>query len=131
MSKLIVFLPGEVSHAYVMRPPRMHIGRHPTNAIVLPDPHVSGLHAVLQYTDSGWWIEDLGSTNGTWINGKRVSTSILLPDDLLQIGACTLRLLPSADKPAGSNRSDGTHGLDQMPSPPADFRPTDLLRSPA
>ncbi|MGC9163619.1 MAG: FHA domain-containing protein [Thiomonas sp.] len=131
MSKLIVFLPGEVSHAYVMRQPRMHIGRHPTNAIVLPDPHVSGLHAVLQYTDSGWWIEDLGSTNGTWVNGKRVSTSIVLPDDVLQIGACSLRLLSSDDKQPGSGRPDRADSLDQMPTPPADFGPTDLFRSPA
>jgi pSer/pThr/pTyr-binding forkhead associated (FHA) protein len=86
---------------------------------------------VLQRTDSGWWIEDLGSTNGTWINGKRTQGALLLPDDVLRIGACTLRLLPSADKAMQQEqvarpRSDA---LVESLALPADFGQTDLMRS--
>ena len=58
MSKILIFLPDAVSHAIALRQPRLHIGRHRHNTIALPDPHVSGVHAVLQQTDGDWWIED-------------------------------------------------------------------------
>ncbi len=129
MSKILIFLPDAVSHAIALRQPRLHIGRHRHNTIALPDPHVSGVHAVLQETDGDWWIEDLGSTNGTWLNGKRINTSILLPQDTLRIGGCTLRLLPSArenpDKPSRENNDQFHEAL----TVPADFGPTDLMRS--
>jgi pSer/pThr/pTyr-binding forkhead associated (FHA) protein len=131
VSRLLVFLPGAVTHAIALRQPRLHIGRYRHNAVVLPDAHVSGVHAVLQRTDSGWWIEDLGSTNVTWINGKRTQVALLLPDDVLRIGPCTLRLLPSADKAMQQEqvarpRSDA---LVESLALPADFGQTDLMRS--
>jgi pSer/pThr/pTyr-binding forkhead associated (FHA) protein len=97
MSTLLVFLPNQVSRAIALREKRMLIGRHATNAIALPDPLVSGVHAALFVTDSGWWIEDLGSRNGTWINRRRVHSSVLLPQDTLRIGRCTARLLLALD----------------------------------
>lgn len=129
MSKLLVFLPGAVSHAFELRAPRLHIGRNRDNAIVLPDPHVSGVHAVLQRTETGWWIEDLGSTNGTWINGRRVNASILLPEDELRIGSCVLRLLPAADKARSVENPKASDPLNEALTQPADFGPTDLMRS--
>ena len=128
MSKLLIFLPDAISHAVELRVPRLHIGRHAHNTIVLPDPHVSGVHAVLQHTDSGWWIEDLGSTNGTWINDRRVQSSLLLPEDVLRIGGCTLRLLLSAGKPKASGSRDAP--FDEALTVPGDFGPTDLMRPP-
>ena len=129
MSKILVFLPSAVSHAIDLRLPRLHIGRHAHNTIVLPDAHVSGVHALLQQTESGWWIEDLGSTNGTWINGKRVNASLLLPEDVLRIGACTLRLLLSADTPKKRQSPQETDQFHEALTLPADFGPTDLMRT--
>lgn len=129
MSKILVFLPDAASRAIDLRLPRLHIGRHEHNTIALPDVRVSGVHALLQRTESGWWIEDLGSTNGTWINGKRINASILLPEDVLRIGGCTLRLLPSVEatlKRAQPQDGDQFHELLTMP---ADFGPTDLMRT--
>ncbi|OYV30994.1 MAG: hypothetical protein B7Z79_04605 [Thiomonas sp. 20-64-9] len=128
MSKILVFLPDAVSHAIALRQPRLHIGRHSHNTIALPDPRVSGVHALLQRTDSGWWVEDLGSTNGTWLNGKRISASILLPDDVLRIGGCTLRLLLSADQPRKRQPPNDTDQFHEALTLPADFAPTDLMR---
>lgn len=129
MSKILVFLPNSASHAIELRLPRLHIGRYAHNTIVLPDARVSGVHALLQQTQTGWWIEDLGSTNGTWINGKRINTSLLLPDDVLQIGGCTLRLLLSADKAHKRQSPNDADQLREALTLPADFGPTDLMRT--
>jgi pSer/pThr/pTyr-binding forkhead associated (FHA) protein len=54
---------------------------------------VSGRHATLVYRDGRWWIEDLGSTNGTWVNDRKVVRSQpLVPGDLVQVGRVSFRL---------------------------------------
>lgn len=128
MSKIVVFLPDGASHAIDLRLKRLHIGRYPSNTIALSDPLVSGVHAVLEETGSGWWIEDLGSTNGTWLNGKRVHSSLLLAEDVIRIGGCTLRLLPAAEKDRKDRAEAEGDRLGQDKSPLPDFGPTDLLR---
>lgn len=50
----------------------MSIGRDVNNAIVCDDPFASGEHAVLTYRGRSWYVEDLGSTNGTYVNGVLV-----------------------------------------------------------
>ena len=49
------------------------IGRAPLNEIVLDEPGVSRRHASIRRDYRGWWIADLGSRNGTFVNGKRLS----------------------------------------------------------
>ncbi|MGI5837175.1 MAG: FHA domain-containing protein [Chloroflexota bacterium] len=69
------------------------IGRASSNTIILADPFVSSNHAKLVYRDEKWWLTDLGSRNGTWINGERVDREVpLYPDDILTIGQVTLKL---------------------------------------
>ncbi len=63
------------------------VGRSPTADVVLVTPNVSHSHAKLTRRSDGILVEDLGSTNGTWINGKRVSAPTLLgADDDLRLG---------------------------------------------
>lgn len=52
--------------------PEMHIGRDAANGIVLGDASVSGRHALLTRTARGWKLVDLGSTNGTLVDGRRI-----------------------------------------------------------
>ncbi len=69
------------------------IGRDVNNAIVIDDTFVSADHALLTFRGRAWYLEDRGSTNGTWVNGQRVET--LLPlgyGDELQIGQVRFRL---------------------------------------
>ena len=48
------------------------IGRAPMNAIIVDEVGVSRQHAGIRKDQTGYWIEDLGSRNGTWINGARI-----------------------------------------------------------
>lgn len=49
-----------------------HVGRGPHNDIVLPDESISDAHAKLQKREAGWYVVDMGSTNGTYVGGRRV-----------------------------------------------------------
>ena len=48
------------------------MGREATNDIVVEQPVVSRKHAMIFYRDTGFWIQDLGSQNGTYVDGQRV-----------------------------------------------------------
>lgn len=69
------------------------IGRDVNNSIVIDDTFVSAEHALLTFRGRAWYVEDRGSTNGTWLNGRRVEG--LLPlgyGDEIQVGQVRLRL---------------------------------------
>jgi pSer/pThr/pTyr-binding forkhead associated (FHA) protein len=69
------------------------IGRDVNNSIVIDDSFVSSDHAVLSFRGRAWYVEDRGSTNGTWLNGQRVEGLMPLGyGDEIQIGQVRLRL---------------------------------------
>lgn len=69
------------------------IGRDVNNSIVIDDSFVSADHALLTFRGRAWYVEDRGSTNGTWLNGQRVESYLPLGyGDELQIGQVRLRL---------------------------------------
>lgn len=69
------------------------IGRNAELGLVLNDDRVSRLHAELVFGhDERWWVHDLDSTNGTYVNGSRVSQRRLNADDTLTVGSFTLIL---------------------------------------
>jgi pSer/pThr/pTyr-binding forkhead associated (FHA) protein len=68
------------------------IGRERGNDVVVDEETVSGRHARLLERDGRWWIEDLGSTNGTRVNESEVRGSCALrPGDIIQVGRVRLR----------------------------------------
>lgn len=74
------------------------LGRDIDNDVVLADPTISGRHAVVNRRDGAWWIEDLGSTNGTFVAGARAEAAspvVLRSGDEIQLGAVRLRLVTS------------------------------------
>lgn len=73
--------------------PLTTIGRSVGNTIILADRGISSQHARLVQRDGRWWVEDLGSTNGTWVNGRRVERPVpLSPGDVVQVARTVLRL---------------------------------------
>ncbi|GIW72652.1 MAG: hypothetical protein KatS3mg102_2194 [Planctomycetota bacterium] len=71
----------------------VRIGRSRNNEICLPSGHVSRLHAELVYEDGGWVVGDLGSKNGTYVNGERVFRHPLRHGDRIRIGHFELQYL--------------------------------------
>ncbi len=69
------------------------LGRDVNNSIVIDDPFASTEHAVLTFRGRAWYLEDLASTNGTFVNGRQIEGAIPLSfGDELQIGQVRLRL---------------------------------------
>lgn len=70
------------------------IGRSPASTLVLEDEYASGRHARLQPSEQGWWVEDLGSRNGTFVDDERLNEPRLLRvGDVVRIGQTTLELV--------------------------------------
>jgi predicted component of type VI protein secretion system len=66
---------------------RLTVGRAPESDVALDDPTVSHLHAVFEWFAPGWCITDLGSSNGTWVNGEAVWSPKRLRDgDEIRVG---------------------------------------------
>jgi hypothetical protein len=84
---LLRWTAGEDSHENRFRGP-VSIGREPSNEVTLPDQYVSRYHAILWAENGRWHVRDLDSTNGTYIEGKRVKGIAMLP------ASCELRFHP-------------------------------------
>jgi len=76
------------------------IGRNPDSAILLEDLQVSRRHALIQQTEDGVSIRDLGSGNGTYINELRIKEQLLKPGDVLRVGSVSLRYETAGDVPS-------------------------------
>jgi SARP family transcriptional regulator, regulator of embCAB operon len=63
------------------------LGRRRDQAVMVPDPDVSRHHAEIRMTDEGFWLIDIGSTNGTSVDGVRISQHLLGDGDLIQVGS--------------------------------------------
>jgi hypothetical protein len=69
------------------------LGRDVNNTIVVDDPFASSEHAVLTYRGRSWYVEDVGSTNGTYVNGGAVDGVAPLGfGDVVQVGQVRFRL---------------------------------------
>jgi hypothetical protein len=69
------------------------LGRAPSNTVIVEDPFASTEHALLYRRDGRWWLEDLGSRNGTLLNGERLrAPAIVATGDEVGIGGVRLRI---------------------------------------
>jgi HD-GYP domain-containing protein (c-di-GMP phosphodiesterase class II)/pSer/pThr/pTyr-binding forkhead associated (FHA) protein len=93
----------------------LRAGRLAALEIVLDDSSVSRRHAEVSNTEEGWVVRDLGSTNGTYVNGVRLGQQphLLRPRDIVQFGKIAL-LVESADADSSNGSSNG-HGTPVVP----------------
>ena len=77
---------SEIGQIQNLRGAELLIGRHPSCDLSVQDGGVSRRHARLAWSGSGYAIEDLGSANGTYVNGNRISSQGLRDGDIIQVG---------------------------------------------
>ncbi len=116
MAKLIVSLEGSVIRDYPLEKERVTIGRKPHNDIQIENLAVSGEHACIVTILNDSFLEDLGSTNGTQVNGNSIKKHILQNNDVIEIGKYRLKYV--SDAPAA-----GRTTIDE-------FEKTMVLRAP-
>lgn len=115
MAKLILSVDGQVLKEYTLSKERTLIGRKPHNDIQIDNLAVSGEHAAIITILNDSFIEDLGSTNGTMVNGKPIKKHFLQNNDVVEIGKHKLKYFN--DAPAAASA--------------ADFEKTMIIRNPA
>jgi len=92
---MVVRLEGEVEGvaiSYVLTDGRHTVGTGPDCDLVIPSVGVSRRHAVLEVDAGSAVVEDLGSKNGTWVNGERVKKAVVGEGDVIHFGRTPLRL---------------------------------------
>ena len=139
MGKLVVSLDGVVIKEVQIIKDKTTLGRRPYNDIVIDNLAVSGEHAVLQMVGQDVFIEDLNSTNGTYINGKAVKKQLLAHNDTVERNhqlahACPLfSPLPAAAvcsasyRCSYSNATDAASAPERPPAPISDRKPNQNL----
>ena len=97
MPRMIVSIDSVVIKEVELTKERTTLGRRPYNDIVIDNLAVSGEHAVIHMTDDGVEIEDVGSTNGTYVNAKAVTRQELRNGDIIEVGKYKIRFLQEAE----------------------------------
>jgi pSer/pThr/pTyr-binding forkhead associated (FHA) protein len=93
MPKMIVSIDGVVIREVTIAKDRTTLGRRPYNDIVIDNLAISGEHAVLHMIDGGVYLEDLNSTNGTYVNARAVRRHLLEHNDVIEVGKYKIRYL--------------------------------------
>ncbi|MEZ0231454.1 MAG: FHA domain-containing protein [Methylophilaceae bacterium] len=116
MAKLIFSLDGAFLGEFPLDKDRMTVGRRSTNDIHIDNLAVSGEHAAIVTIGNDSFLEDLGSTNGTLVNGKAIKKHVLQHADLIEFGKYQLKYIN--DKAISTG----------MGSSPEDFEKTMIIR---
>jgi two-component system, cell cycle response regulator len=97
---LIIIRGKPQGHRYFLTQKEMFIGRHPSAEICVADQSISKKHAVVHVEGNRIRLSDAGSSNGTFINGKKLSSGesvLLAKEDMVKIGSTILKYLPQGE----------------------------------
>jgi hypothetical protein len=108
MAKLILSMDGLVLKEIQLTKERTTIGRRPHNDVVIDNLAVSGEHAVIVTILNDSFLEDLGSTNGTMVNGQPIKKHFLQNNDLIELGKYKLKYVAEQSKAASANDFEKT-----------------------
>jgi DNA-binding NtrC family response regulator len=101
---------GAAARAAVQEGDVFRIGTHPSNDLVLEDRSVSRFHCRIVRAPIGWRLEDVGSSNGTHINGLRVLGAVLPPEAIVTLGQTRIRISSSDAAAPSTNTADPCFG---------------------
>ena len=107
MARLVLLSEGFNGRSYELKVDKTTVGRVSDNAFEIPEASVSSHHAEILLLGNDIVIRDLGSTNGTFINGEKITEAVLKPGQTLRFGTIDLRL-DTGDAPASSSPAGGT-----------------------
>jgi hypothetical protein len=113
MAKLILSMDGLTLKEIQLNKERITIGRKPHNDVQIDNLAISGEHAVVVTILNDCFLEDLNSTNGTFVNGRSVKKHFLQNSDVIELGKYRLKFIAE---------------VAQAPSAAADFEKTMILR---
>ncbi|HEU6448026.1 MAG TPA: FHA domain-containing protein [Verrucomicrobiae bacterium] len=116
MAKLVILNQGMTGRAHELNVERTTIGRVEDNTFQITDPSVSSHHCEVLLRGSEVLIHDLNSTNGSFINGEKISETILKPGQTLRLGQVELRL-ETADASAQSAPAASSAAPATAPAP--------------
>jgi pSer/pThr/pTyr-binding forkhead associated (FHA) protein len=116
MPKLIVSIDGVVIKEVQLTKERTTLGRRPYNDVVIDNLAVSGEHAVVLMSGNEVQLEDLNSTNGTYVNAKAIRKQVLRHNDMLEIGKYKIKFLHDAPDSGLSQRAPLSPRMD-TPTP--------------
>src|SRR6266446_5271439 len=106
MAKLILSMDGLVLKEIPLTKERTTIGRKPHNDIQIDNLAVSGEHAVIVTILNDSFLEDLGSTNGTVVNGNPIKKHFLQNNDVVELGKYKLKFVGEAAPSVGAEKAD-------------------------
>ena len=131
MAKLILSLEGSVIREIPLDKERVTIGRRPQNDIQIENLAVSGEHACIVTILNDSFLEDLGSTNGTLVNGNPIKKHILQNNDVVEIGKYKMKYVVEAAAGQGAQDDfERTMVMKSIPGKPAAPKPGAAPASP-
>lgn len=105
MAKIVLSLDGEIVEQRVVKAERIVLGRDPKCDLVIDSQDVSGKHAAIVTVVNDHFLEDLDSTNGTRVNGRRITRHLLENNDVVFLGPYRLKYLNAASVGVGFDRT--------------------------
>lgn len=129
MAKLVITLDGVVVREVILDKDHIAIGRRPYNHIVIDNLAVSGDHAVFQYIDGDFYVEDMNSTNGTSVNGTKVKRQKLKHGDTIGVAKYRVQFVAPPEQPGVMPKVTGVIGSTiQVISGPSSGRTLSLTK---
>jgi len=102
MAKLVILSEGMTGRSHELKVDKTTIGRVEDNTFPIPEPSVSSHHCEVLLSGNEVVVRDLNSTNGSFINGEKITEKVLKPGQTLRLGQIEMRL--ETDAPPGQSK---------------------------
>ena len=112
MARLVLLSEGLTGRTFELKVDKTTVGRVEDNAFQIPETSVSSHHAEILLRGNDVVIRDLDSTNGTFINGEKISEAVVKPGQILRLGMIEMRL-ETGEAAAGAGAAPSKKSLDQ------------------